>query len=34
MPNIIGLSISTRPDAIEDDVLDYLEELNKNIYHN
>lgn len=32
MPNIIGLSISTRPDAIEDDVLDYLEELNKKTY--
>jgi radical SAM protein (TIGR01212 family) len=30
--NVIGLSISTRPDAIEDDVLDYLEELNKKTY--
>lgn len=30
--NVIGLSIATRPDAIEDDVLDYLEELNKKTY--
>ena len=29
LPNVIGLSIATRPDAIENDVLDYLEELNK-----
>ena len=29
IPNVIGLSIATRPDAIEEDVLDYLEELNK-----
>ena len=28
--NIIGIAIATRPDAIEDEVLDYLEELNKN----
>lgn len=28
-PNIIGLSIATRPDAINDDVLDYLNDLNK-----
>ena len=27
--NVIGLAISTRPDAIKDDVLDYLEQLNK-----
>lgn len=27
--NVIGISIATRPDAIEDEVLDYLEELNK-----
>lgn len=28
--NVIGIAIATRPDAIEDEVLDYLEELNKN----
>jgi len=28
-PNIVGLSISTRPDCLEDDVLDYLSELNQ-----
>ena len=27
--NVIGIAIATRPDAIEDDVLDYLEELKK-----
>lgn len=27
--NVIGLAISTRPDCIPDDVLDYLDELNK-----
>lgn len=31
-PNIIGLTIATRPDAIADDVLDYLEELNSQTY--
>lgn len=31
-PNVIGLNISTRPDAISDEVLDYLEELNKKTY--
>ena len=30
--NVIGLSIATRPDAISDDVLDYLEELSKKTY--
>ena len=30
--NIVGLSIGTRPDCIPDDVLDYLEELNKRTY--
>ena len=30
--NVIGLSIATRPDAIPDDVLDYLEELSKKTY--
>jgi len=30
--NVIGLSISTRPDAISDDVLSYLEELNKKTF--
>ncbi len=29
IPNVIGLSIGTRPDAIESDVYDYLEELSK-----
>ncbi len=28
-PDIIGLSISTRPDCLENDVLNYLEELNQ-----
>ena len=28
--NVIGIAIATRPDAIEDEVLDYFEELNKN----
>lgn len=30
--NVIGLSIATRCDAIEDDVLDYLSELNKKTF--
>lgn len=30
--NVIGLSIATRPDAINDDVLEYLEELSKKTY--
>lgn len=30
--NVIGLSIATRPDALPDDVLDYLEELSKKTY--
>lgn len=29
LPNVIGIAIATRCDAIEDDVLDYLTELNK-----
>lgn len=32
LPNVIGLSIATRSDAISDECLDYLEELNKRIY--
>jgi radical SAM protein (TIGR01212 family) len=32
LPNVIGLSISTRPDAITDEVLNYLEELNKRTF--
>lgn len=32
LPNIIGLSIATRCDAITDDVLNYLEELNKKTF--
>lgn len=30
--NVVGLSISTRPDCLADDVLDYLEELNQRTY--
>jgi len=30
--NVVGLSIATRPDALPDDVLDYLEELSKKTY--
>ena len=30
--NVVGLSIATRADCIEDDVLDYLEELSKRTY--
>ena len=30
--NVIGLFIATRPDAISDEVLDYLEELNKRTF--
>ena len=29
LPDVIGIDIATRPDAIEDDVLDYLSKLNK-----
>ena len=29
IPNVVGIAIATRPDAIKDNVLDYLEELNK-----
>ncbi len=32
LPNVIGLSISTRPDAISDEVLDYLADLNKKTF--
>lgn len=32
LPNVVGLSIATRPDSIEDDVYDYLEELSKETY--
>jgi len=31
-PGVIGLSIATRPDAITEDCLDYLEELSKRTY--
>lgn len=31
-PNVVGLSIATRPDALEDDVLDYLAELSQRTY--
>jgi len=30
--NVIGISISTRPDCLPEDVLDYLEELNQRTY--
>lgn len=32
LDNVIGLSIATRPDAISDECLDYLTELNKQTY--
>lgn len=32
LDNVVGLSIATRPDAISDECLDYLEELNKKTY--
>ena len=31
-PNVIGLAIATRPDAITDECLDYLEDLSKRTY--
>lgn len=31
-PKIIGLVISTRPDAVQEELLDYLEELSKKVY--
>jgi uncharacterized protein len=31
-PNVVGLSIATRSDAISDEVLDYLEQLNKETF--
>ena len=32
LDNVIGLFIATRPDCIDEDCLDYLEELNKRTY--
>jgi len=32
LPNVVGLSIATRSDAISDEVLDYLSELNKKTF--
>lgn len=32
LPNVIGLAIATRPDAISEECLDYLEDLNKRTY--
>ncbi len=32
MPNVVGISIATRPDSITDDCLEYLKELNKKIF--
>ncbi|MDF2923265.1 MAG: YtqA [Paenibacillaceae bacterium] len=31
-PGVVGLSIATRPDCLPEDVLDYLEELNRRTY--
>lgn len=31
-PNVVGLSIATRPDCLPDDVVDYLAELNERTY--
>ncbi|MCK5732242.1 MAG: TIGR01212 family radical SAM protein [Tenericutes bacterium] len=31
-PNIVGLSIATRPDCLDNDILDYLEDLNQRTY--
>ena len=33
-PNVVGISIATRPDPIDEKCLDYLEELNKRTYLN
>ena len=32
LPNVVGLNIATRPDAISDECLDYLTDLNKRTY--
>ena len=32
IPNVVGINIGTRPDAISDECLDYLKELNKKTY--
>ena len=32
LPNVVGLNIATRPDAITDECLDYLSDLNKRTY--
>ncbi len=32
LPNVVGISIATRPDSITEDVLKYLEKLNKKTY--
>ena len=32
IPNVVGLSIATRPDSITDECLDYLSDLNKRTY--
>lgn len=32
LDNVVGLSIATRPDAIDDECLDYLEDLNKRTF--
>ncbi len=32
LPGVVGIAISTRPDCLPDDVLDYLEELNRSTY--
>ena len=32
LDNVVGINIGTRPDCLDDDVLNYLEELSKNTY--
>ncbi len=32
LPGVVGIAISTRPDCLAEDVLDYLEELNRSTY--
>lgn len=32
LPGVVGIAIATRPDCLPEDVLDYLEELNRNTY--
>lgn len=32
IPGVVGIAIATRPDCLSDEILDYLEELNKNTF--